>query len=890
MKNTRCMLVDGSSFFYRAFHALPPLINSKGQPTGAIYGVANMLKKLVAQYQPEYMAVIFDAPGKTFREDIYPAYKAHRPPTPSDLKCQYDPLVQLIEKLGIPVYAIPGVEADDVIATLAKQAEQIQLPVCIATSDKDFAQMVNEHITLYNSMSDQWLDPKGVFDKYDIHPHQFIDYLCLVGDTSDNIPGVPKCGAKTAAKWLNTYKTLDNLVANADDVSGKVGQYLRETIPFFVTSKRLVTIDCGLELPMRIQDLIPKAPDNAGILEIAEQLEFKSWVKSAESIPVTPTKAAPSVVQIIDNIDALDAWLEKINSNTILIIDTETDNLDALNANLIGISLCTQPDDCCYIPLQHHEPNNCEIALVLERLKPILENAQIGKVGQNLKYDSHVLARAGIELKGIFSDTMLESYLLNSSANRHDLGSLAKKYLHLDSISYEDVAGKGAKQIPFAAVPIAKAAEYSGEDVMLTHQLHNYFMQHLNDEEKKLLHDIEIPLLQVLKDMEACGVAIDGALLQQQGIILKEKLNNLQQEAWLAAGQEFNLQSPKQLAEIFFEKMQLPIVSKTAGGQASTAEDVLQVLAHDYPLPNIILQHRRLSKLVSTYIDALPKRINPETKRVHTSYNQAVTTTGRLSSSEPNLQNIPIRTEEGRMIRRAFIAKQGFTIVTADYSQVELRIMAHLSQDPLLIKAFNNNHDVHQATASEIFSIPIEEVTKDQRRHAKTINFGLIYGMSAFGLAKQLEISRADAQNYINRYFERYAGVLQYMEQAKALAHAQGFVQTLMGRRLYLPDIQSKNMGKVKAAERVAINAPMQGTAADLIKKAMIQIHSWLKNHPQMQAHMILQVHDELVFEVNNDDVEAFKPQLRKAMETAMQLAVPLLVNIGQGQNWEEAH
>ena len=889
MMDTRCILVDGSSFFYRAFHALPPLVNSKGQPTGAIYGVASMLKKLLTQYQPEYMAVIFDAPGKNFRNDIYPEYKAHRPPTPEDLKSQYQPLVQLIETLGIPVFAFPGVEADDVIGTLTKQAEQMQLPVCIATSDKDFAQMVSDKVCLYNSMSEQWLDPEGVLNKYTIHPNQFIDYLCLIGDTSDNVPGVPKCGPKTAAKWLQSYQTLDNIVTHANEITGKVGEYLRSTIPFFDISKQLVTINCSLDLPIHIENLKPSTPNEDGIFQLAQELEFKTWLKNHTATSIKPV--AKQDFQIIKQIHELENWLKQhIQHDTTLIVDTETNSLDAIRAELVGISLCTDEKNSCYIPLQHHHTENCDMFETLKCLKPILENPEIKKVGQNLKYDYHIFHNVGIHLKGIASDTMLESYVLNSTATRHDLATLARKYLSKNSISYEDVTGKGVKQIPFADVDIHRAAEYSCEDVILTHELHHYFSKHLNPNEKQLVQEIEVPLMQVLADMERYGVAIDCHLLEQQSLILKERLQQLQQEAWALAGLEFNLQSPKQLAEIFYDKMQLPIIAKTPSGQASTAEDVLQMLAIDYPLPAIILEHRRLSKLVSTYIDALPKRINPESGRVHTSFNQAITSTGRLSSSDPNLQNIPIRTEEGRVIRRAFISRSEHCLVTADYSQIELRIMAHLSQDPLLLKAFNNNHDVHQATASEIFDIPLEQVNKDQRRHAKTINFGLIYGMSAFGLAKQLNVSRSEAQLYINRYFERYAGVFQYMEKAKQMAHDHGYVETLLGRRLYLPDIHDKNVGKVKAAERVAINAPMQGSAAELIKKAMVSISQWLQSNSQIRAHMMLQVHDELVFEVHVQDAEQFKSKLKQEMEHAMQLSVPMLVNIGQGQNWEEAH
>lgn len=885
--DTRCILVDGSSFFYRAFHALPPLINSKGQPTGAIYGVANMLKKLVQQHKPEYIGVIFDAPGKTFRDEIYPEYKAHRPPTPSDLKQQYEPLVKLIKTMGLPVYAISGVEADDVIATLAKQAEALQIPVCIATGDKDFAQIVNSHICLYNSMSEQWLDEQGIEQKYGIKPHQFIDYLTLMGDTVDNIPGVPKCGPKTAAKWLQTYGSLDNIVLNAAEISGKIGENFRQTIPFFEISKQLVTINCQVELPFTIQELLPQPIDQHAFIAMAQELEFKTWLKAQPP----QSQQAVTKTHIIQDLAELKNWLSQISPNQPLVFDTETDSLETLSAQLIGISLCTNAENMIYIPLRHQETlRNLAIDEVLALLKPIFENPAILKIGQNLKYDIHVLANAGIELQGIGSDTMLQSYVFNSASNRHDLGTLAKKYLELDSISYKDLTGKGVKQIPFAEVVIEKAAEYSGEDVALTYKLHQFFSEKLHATEQELLNNIELPLIQVLVDMERYGVVIDIPLLNEQSELLKQRLSTLESKAWELAGQSFNLQSPKQLAEIFYQKMQLPILSKTPSGQPSTAEDVLQTLAENYELPAIILEHRQLSKLVSTYLEALPKRVHERTGRVHTTYNQAVTSTGRLSSSDPNLQNIPIRKEEGRMIRRAFIAKEDHLLITADYSQIELRIMAHLSEDPLLIKAFNNNHDIHQATASEIFNVPLESVTKDQRRHAKSINFGLIYGMSSFGLAKQLNISRSDAQTYIDRYFEKYAGVLSYMEKTKQQAHAQGYVETLLGRRLYLPEIQSKNMGRVKAAERTAINAPMQGTAADLIKKAMIDIHAWLKSHPEIRAHMMMQVHDELVFEVHHDDIEKFEPVLKRMMEHAFTLHVPLMVNIGQGKNWEEAH
>jgi DNA polymerase-1 len=896
MHPTSCILIDGSSFFYRAFHALPPLVNSKGQATGAIYGVANMVKKIVAQYQPQYIAVIFDAPGKTFRDEIYPEYKAHRAPTPEDLKSQYQPLVHLLEAMGIQVYAIPGVEADDVLGTLARQAVDKNIPVCIATGDKDFAQIVNSHVCLYNSMSEQWLDEAGIEEKYGIKPKQFIDYLTLTGDSVDNIPGVPKCGPKTATKWLQTYQTLDNLVNHAQEITGKIGESLRNSISQFPLSKKLVTIDCHLDLPFSLDSLHPLPENSESLYDIISHLEFKTWMRKVQFQAQAPyqesiNQSTLSATHIISILSELKNWLKQhVMPATLLVLDLETTSLDTLSAEIVGISLCTNDTNSIYIPIAHTHGKNCSLSETLSLLKPYLENPQQAILGQNLKYDMNVLKKYDIALQGIQSDTMLESYVFSSASNRHDLGTLAKTYLHRDSIAYEDLTGKGAKQIPFADVAIEKAAHYSGEDVQLTYLLHQYFKDKLNEKEQKLLKEIEIPLETVLADMEYTGVAINVRLLQEQSEILKQRLADLEQNAWSLAGAPFNLQSPKQLAEIFYEKMQIPIIERTPSGQPSTAEEVLITLAHQYELPAIILEHRRLSKLVSTYLDALPKKVHPLTGRVHTSYNQAVTATGRLSSSDPNLQNIPIRTNEGKIIRQAFIAKPNYRLVTADYSQVELRIMAHLSDDPLLIKAFHNNHDIHQATASEIFGVAMNEVTSEQRRQAKAINFGLIYGMSAFGLAKQLDISRGDAQNYINRYFDRYQGVLAYMDRIRALAKQQGYVETIMGRRLYLPDIQSKNMARQKAAERIAINAPMQGTAADIIKKAMNNLYDWLKNQNEIRGDMIMQVHDELIFEIHEDDVEAFMPHLQNMMEHAVELKVPLLVNMGSGLNWDEAH
>lgn len=896
MRDIPCMLVDGSSFFYRAFHALPPLINSKGIPTGAVYGVANMVKKLISQYQPQYFAVIFDAPGKTFRNDIFPEYKAHRPPTPADLKAQYQPLVHLLKAMGVKVYAIPGVEADDVIGTLARQAEAKSIPVCIATGDKDFAQIVDSHVTLYNSMSEQWLDEATIEIKYGIKPSQFIDYLTLTGDSVDNIPGVPKCGPKTACKWLQTYQTLDNLVANAQDIKGKVGEYLRESIAQFTITKTLVTIKCDVALDFGLEDLSPLPLNVQELQKQLEELEFKTWLKSFNQATVHQDVVTPKQnvlepkVRIIQDIEAFKQLLSAIKTQDVLYIDTETDSLDTLVAQLVGISMAINDGEIVYLPLAHQMGQNLVITEVLSLLKPLLLRDDIKLIGQNLKYDINVLKNVAIDVAKINADTMLESYVYNSSISRHDLASLAKHYLHRDSQSYEDLTGKGAKQIPFAAVSIEQAAQYSGEDIELTRSLHHFFQNHLTDSEKNLLQQIELPLVTILAKMERTGVMIDAALLSNQSIRLKQRLQDLEENAYALAGEIFNLQSPKQLANIFYDKMHLPILAKTPSGQASTAEEVLQNLAQDYELPAIILEHRRLSKLVSTYLDALPKKVHPLSGRVHTSYNQAVTATGRLSSSDPNLQNIPIRTQEGRMIRQAFIASPNHLLFTADYSQVELRIMAHLSQDSRLIAAFHHGLDIHQATAAEIFGVDTSMVTPEMRRQAKAINFGLIYGMSAFGLAKQLGIGRAEAQGYIERYFARYTGVLNYMEETKRFAKQHAFVETLLGRRLYLNDIQSKNIPRQKAAERTAINAPMQGTAADLIKKAMIDIDNYLGQNSHLRCKMIMQVHDELVFEVHQDDIAQVTPAIRQLMEHTLSLDVPLIVNLGQGQNWDEAH
>ena len=893
------ILVDGSSYFYRAFHALPPLTNSKGQSTGAIYGVANMVRRLAKDYQSNRVAVVFDAKGKTFRDDWYPEYKANRPPMPVELSSQFQPLLNVLGAMGFPLLIVDGVEADDVIGTLARQATEAGLPVVISTGDKDMAQLVNQHVTLVNTMSRETLDIAGVTEKFGVTPEQIIDYLALVGDTSDNVPGINKCGPKTAAKWLNQYQTLDNLLADLDAIPGKIGEHLRTGLPQLPLSKKLVTIKTDVELPVAFSDLAQLPENREQLIELSREYEFKTWLKdllSPSDEPITsakPLQAAelPFEYEIIIEQAQLERWLERLQTCTLFCVDTETTSLDAMCAAIVGISLAIEPTLPAYIPLTHMDGSlQLSRESVLAALKPIFENPGIAKVGQNLKYDYNVLKNHGITLQGIQFDTMLESYLLNSTATRHNMDALALKYLGHKTISFTDVAGSGAKQLRFDHIPVSKAAPYASEDAEVTMKLHNILYPLLEEPLRRVLHEIEMPLLTVLAEIERHGVLIDEALLMKHGIRLKARIVELEHEAYQLAGKPFNLNSPKQLLDILFTEQQLPVLAKTPKGQPSTAESVLQELAFDYRLPAVILEYRGLSKLVSTYIDALPKRINRNTHRVHTSYNQAVAATGRLSSSEPNLQNIPVRSEEGRLIRRAFIAPQGHVLLTADYSQIELRIMAHLSQDAHLLKAFANDGDIHAATASEIFSVALADVTKEQRRRSKAVNFGLIYGMSAFGLAKQLGVERKDAQEYIDLYFQRYPGVLDYMDRTRKQAHQQGYVETLFGRRLYLPDINASNMMRQKAAERTAINAPMQGTAADIIKKSMLAVANWQNAQVRPEARVILQVHDELVFEVHDDAIESARETIRRLMEHTVELSVPLLVSIGIGQNWDEAH
>lgn len=898
---TPFVLVDGSSYFFRAFHALPPLTNSEGHPTGAVYGVVNMIRRLLKDTSPSHFAIVFDAPGKTFRNDLYPEYKAHRPPMPDDLKRQFKPLINILTALGFPLLIIEGVEADDVIGTLAVQASKQQKPMLISTGDKDMAQLVNEHITLVNTMSRQVLDIEGVSTKFGVRPDQIIDYLTLVGDTSDNIPGVPQCGPKTAAKWLAAYDTLDNLLAHADSIGGKIGERLRESIPILPLSKQLVTIKTDVELPKTLDELSPTPPDRETLLTLARELEVNVWLKEWGSDAVdkkTPTLPTEQLAvefkfnyEIVREKTELDAWITRLNTATLCCIDTETTSLNPMEAALVGISLAIDSKHAAYIPLAHTDGTpqlSCEH--VLKSLKPFLESKSHPKVGQNLKYDYEVLKHHGITLNGISYDTMLESYVLNSTAGRHNMDALALRHLGYKTIAFEDVVGRGKKACRFDDVPVEQAAAYAAEDAAVTLKLHQTLYPKLDTPLKCVFHTLEMPLVPVLADIERHGVLIDTTQLKAHGERLNIRIEKLANEAYELAGKTFNLNSPKQLQEIFYDEQQLPVLSKTPKGQPSTAESVLQELALEYPLPAIILEYRSLTKLVSTYIEALPKRINKTTGRVHTSYNQAVTATGRLSSSDPNLQNIPIRNEEGRLIRTAFIAPPNHVLLASDYSQIELRIMAHLSDDPALKRAFENNWDVHAATASEIFSTPLDAVTAEQRRRAKAINFGLIYGMSSFGLAKQLGVSRGDARDYMKQYFERYPGVQAYMEKTREQAHSQGYVETLFGRRLYLPEINSSNKMRQKAAERTAINAPMQGTAADIIKKAMLAVATWQQTEIGQHARMIMQVHDELVLEVHEDAIDPVKLAVQACMENAATLSVPLCVSMGIGTNWDAAH
>ena len=917
---TPLILVDGSSYLYRAFHALPPLTNSKGKPTGAVKGVINMMRRLQKDYPESTHVVVFDAKGKTFRDEIYSDYKANRPPMPDDLRLQIEPIHQIIQAMGMPMLVIEGVEADDVIGTLALQATAAQQPVVISTGDKDIAQMVNEHIVMENTMTNTVLDRAGVIEKFGIPPELIIDYLALLGDKSDNIPGVPGVGEKTALGLLQGIGGLDDIYARLDEVAGlafrgakTMAPKLEEHRELAYLSYKLATIKTDVAMDLALDELHNGDPDDLALLALFKDMEFKTWIKELENPDTAPVSKAEQNTSSAEGTDSaaetpeiqrdyqtvltqqqLDSWVAKIKSAPLVAVDTETTSLDYMQAKLVGVCVAVEPGQAAYIPFGHDylgAPAQLSQDSVLAQLKPLLEDPEIKKVGQNLKYDMSVLAQHGIDLQGVAFDTMLESYVLDSVATRHDMDSLAAEYLGETTISFTDVAGKGASQLTFNQVALEEAAPYAAEDADITLRLHSTLWPELSKHAtlEKVFKDIELPLLPVLSRIERTGALVDGTLLFQQSNELAERLGELETEAWDLAGQQFNLASPKQLGEILFEKLEIPVLKKTAKGAPSTKEEVLQELALDYPLPKVLLEHRSLAKLKSTYTDKLPTMINPASKRIHTSYHQAGTATGRLSSSDPNLQNIPVRTPEGRRVRQAFIAAPGCKMVAADYSQIELRIMAHLSEDPSLLKAFAEGQDIHRATAAEVFAVATEQVTADMRRSAKAINFGLIYGMSAFGLARQLNIGRKQAAEYIELYFQRYPGVQSYMNNIRHTAAEQGYVETAFGRRLYLPEINSKNGMRRQAAERTAINAPMQGTAADIIKLAMIHVDDWLQNS-DLQSRMIMQVHDELVLEVPDTELDAVKQGLNDLMENAASLLVPLVVDVGVGDNWDEAH
>lgn len=921
------ILVDGSSYLYRAYHAFPPLTNSAGQPTGAMYGVLNMLRSLIMQYEPSHVAVVFDAKGKTFRDELFEAYKSHRPPMPDDLREQIAPLHDMVVAMGMPLLSVSGVEADDVIGTLAKQAAAEGRAVLISTGDKDMAQLVTPDITLINTMNNTILGPEEVETKYGVPPSLIIDYLALMGDSSDNIPGVPGVGEKTAQALLQGLGSLDDIYADLDKIAGLSFRGAKTLAPKMEINKEmaylsytLATIKTDVELDCTWDSLTLTEPDLDKLHALFTQYEFKRWISDLENggwlakkstrsasskaavTTAVQTPAAPAVTPdissenyetILDE-EALNRWAQILREAGEFAFDTETDSLDNLSARLVGMSFAAKAGHAAYVPIGHDyldAPDQLLTEQVLRVMKPILEDEKIRKIGQNLKFDRGIMENYGVELRGIAFDTMLESYVLNSVAGRHDMDSLADRHLNYKTTTFEDIAGKGKKQLTFNQIPLEEAANYAAEDADITLLLHQALYPQL-EAEKSLLHvyqDIEMPLVPVLSRMERTGVLIDANVLAAQSVELTARLDELEKQAFAIAGEEFNLSSPKQLQTILFEKLNLPVVKKTPGGAPSTNEEVLEELADNHELPRVILEHRSLSKLKTTYTDKLPLMVDPKTRRVHTSYHQAVTATGRLSSRDPNLQNIPVRTDEGRRIRQAFIARDGYCIMAADYSQIELRIMAHLSQDKGLLKAFAEGKDIHRATAAEVFGVPLDEVTADQRRSAKAINFGLIYGMSAFGLARQLGIPRGEAQRYMDLYFERYPGVLEYMARTREHAAEKGYVETLEGRRLWLPEINSRNGMRRKAAEREAINAPMQGTAADIIKKAMIAVDDWLQKE-NIDALMIMQVHDELVFEVRKEQQAEMAEKIRGLMEAAMKLDVPLKVEAGVGANWDEAH
>lgn len=918
MSNTQqspFILVDGSSYLFRAFHGLPPLTNSKGQDTGAIYGVINMLRSLIRQYNPSHIAVVFDAKGKTFRDDIYKEYKANRPSMPDELGSQIKPLHQIIRAMGLPIIIEDGVEADDVIGTLAAQATEQGIDCLISTGDKDMAQLVNKHVTLINTMTNQLMDVDGVKEKFGVPPELIIDFLALKGDKVDNIPGVPGVGDKSAQALLNGIGGIEAIYQNLDKIaelgfrgSKSMATKMQEHEEQARLSYELATIKCDVPLEFAPKTLTPTDPDNSQLQTLFAEYEFKRWhseVSSQDAAQQSHEQTSQDKTPVMEidrsgyvtiyDKSTFSQWLEKLSTAALIAFDTETTSLKYMEAELVGVSFCIAAGEAAYVPVAHDypdAPDQLDRDWVLSQLKPLLEDDKIKKVGQHLKYDKNVLANYDIHLAGIAFDTMLESYVLNSTASRHDMDSLALAYLNHQTIHFEDIAGKGAKQLTFNQIDLSEAAPYAAEDADITFRLHEVLWNKLKDDEKlaSILLDIEVPLASVLSRMEQLGVFIDSQRLAQHSQDLAKRIDELEKEVHEEAGETFNLGSTKQLQKILFEKLELPIIKKTPKGAPSTSEEVLQELALDYPIPKMIMEYRGMSKLKSTYTDKLPKMINHRTGRVHTSYHQAVTATGRLSSTDPNLQNIPIRNEEGRRVRQAFVPRDGYKIVAADYSQIELRIMAHLSQDEGLSSAFSQGKDIHQATAAEVFDLPLDEVTSEQRRSAKAINFGLIYGMSAFGLSRQLNIPRHEAQQYMDLYFERYPGVLQYMDDTRKLAKDKGYVETVFGRRLYLPDIKASNGARRKGAERAAINAPMQGTAADIIKKAMLQVDEWITSLNNDDIYMMMQVHDELVFEIKESVLDEATSKIVALMENAAVLSVPLVVEAGTGKNWDEAH
>ncbi|MBL6749090.1 MAG: DNA polymerase I [Nevskia sp.] len=907
------ILIDASGWLFRAYHALPPLTTSRGEPSGAIYGMANMIRRLLRDYHPEHIAVVFDAPGKTFRDELYAQYKATRDATPEDLTAQFPPLVELITAMGLPVLQVPGVEADDVIGTLARQGDAEGRQVLIVTSDKDMAQLVNPRISLLDTMKDRRMDPAGVAEKFGVPPERIVDYLALVGDTSDNIPGVALVGPKTAARWLAQYGSLDAVVAHAGEIPGKAGENLRAALGQLPLARKLATIHCEVALPMPLEALRPAAPDPEALAALYRRFEFNRWLDELKAAPEAPVEAAgapqPAATlaaappppespatrdhAVLDE-PAFAAMLEQLAAAELICVDSETDQLDAMRAGLVGLSFAVVPGEGWYVPLAHDylgAPAQLPMADVLARLKPLLEDPARPKVGQHIKYDMNVLARYGIELRGVAYDTMLESYVLDAAGNRHDMDTLAQTHLNHRTIHFEDVAGKGKGQISFNQVPVDRASAYSAEDADITLRLHRVLYPRVCefDALKRVFETIEMPLVPVLAHMERAGVKVDVGLLARISTELAGRMDEIRSQAWKEAGGEFNLGSPKQLQAVLYDKLQLPVLGKTPKGDPSTAEDVLEELAAQHTLPRLLLDWRAMQKLRSTYADNLPQQVNPDTGRIHTSYHQAVAATGRLSSSDPNLQNIPVRTAEGRRIRQAFVAEPGNTLLSIDYSQIELRLMAHLSGDERLCQAFAQDLDIHQATAAEVFGLPLEQVGGEQRRAAKAINFGLIYGMSAFGLARQLAIGRAQAQDYIDRFFARYPGVKRFMDSTRESARTRGYVETLFGRRLYLPNIRSRNAAQRQYAERTAINAPLQGTAADLIKLAMIDLAAWLpEGAPGLR--MIMQVHDELVFEGPQARIEQAAAAIAGRMCRIKALAVPLAADWGTGANWDQAH